>query len=92
MQPTPSQHNDYLAHRPLPGVAFTHNSYVEVAWGEFAGLRGSTISVEVLGEDPVYLVELEAGRDALLSQSALKAVPMSRSDTELVPRGPGDQR
>ncbi len=72
MKPTIAQHNDFLAHRRLDGVAYEHNDYVCVIAGEHKGDSGSIVSVEQLGDDPVYLVELESGRDAYVSQSALK--------------------
>jgi hypothetical protein len=75
MRPTHSQHEDYLAHRPLPGVSYEHNAYVEVVAGDHAGDRGSLISVEELGSDPLYLVELESGRDAEIRQSWLRLCP-----------------
>ena len=68
------QHNDFLAHRPLPGVAFEHNDAVEVIGGEYAGDSGSIVSVEQLGDNPVYLVELGPGQDAVISQSFLRLV------------------
>jgi len=72
MKPTHQQHNDYLAHEPLPGVSFAQNSYVAIVAGEHAGKSGSLISVETLGNDPVYLVELESGKDVLVPQSCLR--------------------
>ena len=74
MKPTQDQHNDFFANRPLPGVAFEHNDAVEVTGGEHAGDSGAIISVEELGDDPVYLVELGSGQDAVISQSLLRLV------------------
>jgi len=74
MRPTHEQSNAFLAHEPLPGVAFEHNDYVGVVSGEHAGDSGSLISVEQLGQDPIYLVELESNRDALIPQSCLTLV------------------
>ena len=72
MKPSHQQRNDFLAHRPLPGVQFEHNTYVRVVGGTYQGDAGSIISVEELGSDPLYLVELESGKDARISQSALR--------------------
>jgi len=72
MKPTFAQHNDFLAHRRIIGVAFEHDDYVHITAGEHKGKKGSLVSVEELGEDPVYLVELEAGSDALVRQSAIE--------------------
>jgi len=73
MKPTHQQHNDYLSHEPVPGVSFAHNSYVAIVAGVHTGKSGSLISVESLGNDPVYLVELESGEDVLVPQSCLRA-------------------
>jgi len=71
MKPSFDQHNAFLAREPLPSVRFEHNDFVRVASGEHAGINGSIVSVEVLGDDPVYLVELESNQDALVPQSRL---------------------
>jgi ribosomal protein S4E len=73
MKLTHSQRNDFLAHRPLPGVRFEHNAYVHVVGGEHLGDAGSVVSVEQLGDDPVYLVELESNQDSSIPQSHLLA-------------------
>ena len=72
MKPTFAQHNDFLAHRRIDGVAFEHDDYVHIIAGEHKGKKGSVISVEEIGEDPVYLVELEVGSDTLVPQSVIK--------------------
>ena len=74
MQPTHEQHNAFLSHEPLPGVLFEHNVYVRVVGGEHAGDSGSLVSIEALGDDPVYLVELESNKDASIPQSCLRVV------------------
>ncbi|MBB6249226.1 hypothetical protein [Rhodanobacter sp. A1T4] len=74
MQPTHKQHNAFLAHEPLPGVAFEHNAYVTVVGGEHVGDSGSLVSVEELGDDPAYLIELESNKDAYIPQSCLRMV------------------
>lgn len=74
MKPTHDQQNEFLDHRPLPGVSFEHNDAVVVVAGEHSGDSGAIISVEELGDDPVYLVELGSGQDAIVSQSLLRAV------------------
>jgi len=72
MKPTHQQHTDFFAHRPLPGVLFEHNMHVSVIGGAKQGAAGFIISVEELGSDPVYLVELETGEEAFISQSSLR--------------------
>ena len=72
MKPTHQQQNAYLSRELVLGVAFAHNSFVAIVAGEHAGKSGSLISIEALGNDPVYLVELEAGTDALIPQSCLR--------------------
>lgn len=72
MKATHEQHNDFFAHKSLPGVIFEHNDSVDVIGGEHAGNPGVLISVEELGDDPVFLVELSSGKDALVRQSCLR--------------------
>ncbi|TMH27079.1 MAG: hypothetical protein E6H66_24175 [Betaproteobacteria bacterium] len=72
MKPSHAQHNDFLAHRPLPGVLFEHNDFVSVIDGPHAGDSGSVVSVEELGDDPTYMVELVSNKDAYISQSSLR--------------------
>lgn len=74
MKPTHEQCNDFFARRPVPGVVLQHNDYVKVVSGSCAPSAGSLISVEELGEDPLYLVELESGEDKLIRQSNLEFV------------------
>ena len=71
-RPTFDQANDFLAHRPVPGVAFEHNDFVEITGGEHAGLMGSLVSVAQLGDDPVYLVEVDSGFDVHVPQAMLR--------------------
>jgi len=78
MKITPEQRDDFLALRPLPRVALQYNDLVSVSHGEHAGSAGSVISVEELCEDPMYLIELESGVDALLRQSSLTFVAHGR--------------
>ena len=78
MKPSHQQHHDFLALRPLPGVSLQHNDYVSVVAGDHAGDTGSIVSVEELGEDPLFLVELEAGKDARVRQSQLKFIAHDR--------------
>lgn len=72
MKPSSDQHNDFFAHRSLPGIAFKHNDAVDVVGGEYVGSSGSIVSVEELGEELSYLVELSSGQDAVISQSSLR--------------------
>ena len=72
MKPSSNQHNDWFARISIPGVLFEHNDSVSVVDGEYTGENGSLISVEELGQDPVYLVELGSGKDVQVFQSQLK--------------------
>ena len=78
MKPTSTQHNDFLVRRPLPGVALQHNDYVKVVSGAHVGDAGSVVSVEELGSDPEFVVELESGKDARIRQSNLEFVAHDR--------------
>ena len=72
MRPTHAQSVAFLSHEPLSGINFQHNAFVRVVGGEHVGDSGSLVSVEELGDDPVYLVELESNKDALIRQSCLR--------------------
>lgn len=72
MKPSLDQCNAFLSGKPIPGVYFRHNDYVEVTGGEYAGASGSVVNVDELSDDPVIRVELESGYDALIVQSRLK--------------------
>lgn len=73
MKPTPQQQAAFLSGQALPGVAYELNAAVIVTDGEQSGSAGSIISIEELGLDPLYLVELSSGQDALVRQSLLRA-------------------
>jgi transcription elongation factor len=72
MKPTMGQHNDFLAHKPIEGVCFEHNDYVRIVSGEHQGKNGSLVSVEELGEDPLFLLELDSGFDVHVRQSQIE--------------------
>lgn len=72
MKPTHEQHNDFFAHKPLAGVRFEHDDAVDIIDGDHAGHSGAIISLEQLGDDPIYLVELGSGEDVVISQSFLQ--------------------
>lgn len=59
---------------PLPGVVLQHNDYVKVVSGAHVGDAGSIVSVEEIGSDPEFVVELESGEDAGIHQSNLEFV------------------
>jgi ribosomal protein L24 len=72
MKPTFAQHNDFLAHKRIDCAVFEHNDYVHVVAGEHRGKKGSIVSIEDLGENPIYLVELESGSDVHVPQSHIE--------------------
>ena len=74
MRPTLVQHNDFLAHRPVEGVTFEHNDFVRICCGEHSGAKGSLVSVEELGNDPLYTLELESGFDIHVRQSQIERI------------------
>jgi hypothetical protein len=47
---------------------------VDIIGGEHAGGSGAVISIEELGDDPLYLIELGSGKDALVHQSLLRLI------------------
>jgi hypothetical protein len=72
MKPTIDHRNDFLAHKQILGVSVKHNEFVKVVVGEHEGNKGSLVSVEELGEDPLFLLELESGFDILVRQSQIE--------------------
>ncbi len=72
MKPTLAQRDDFLASRPVAGIALGCNDYVNVIGGEFAGDSGSVINIEELDEDPVYCVKLDSGNQVLVAASFLQ--------------------
>jgi rhodanese-related sulfurtransferase len=71
-QATPQHQEDFTAHRPLPGVHFAHDDLVEITCGEQAGNVGSLVALAALGDDPVYVVEIDTGFEVEVAQSGLK--------------------
>ena len=70
-QATPQQCDDFLAGRPVPGVAFAHDDLVTIGTGEQAGNVGSILALVDLCEDPVYRVEIDSGFEVDVAQSNL---------------------
>ncbi len=69
---TAQQQEDFTANRPLPGVHFAHDDLVEITNGEQAGNVGSLVALAALGDDPVYVVEIDSGFEVEVAQSGLK--------------------
>ena len=74
MKPSVKQANAFLGGETLQGVRYQHNDYVKVISGPHSGDTGSLISIEELGTDPLYLVELESQQDATIRQSCLELI------------------
>jgi len=72
MKPTMDHHNGVLAHKPIEGLRFEHNDYVQIVAGEHNGKNGSLVSVEELGEDPLFVLEMESDFDIRVRQSQLE--------------------
>ena len=51
---------------------FKHNDPVRIVAGEHKGKNGSLVSVEELGEDPLFVLELESGFDIRVRQSNIE--------------------
>jgi hypothetical protein len=74
MKPARDYHKEFLAHRHIAGVTFEHNDYVRIILGDKKGKKGSLVSILDLGEDPVFLLELESGFDVQVRQSEIERV------------------
>jgi hypothetical protein len=66
--------NDFLAHRLIPGVRFEHNDSVRVISGKHQGMTGSLVCINMLGEEPLFTLELETGFDIVIPQSAIERI------------------
>lgn len=63
----------WMSGEKLPGVTFGLNDAVEVTAGAHAGTRGTILFLVAIHPEPVYLVELGAGKgDARLRQASLR--------------------
>lgn len=56
---------------PVEGLAFLLDDSVEIVAGPHRGVTGSVRAVHELTPEPIYVVELGAGQDVHLAQSAL---------------------
>jgi hypothetical protein len=74
MNPMDDFGNDFLAHRPILGVRFEHDDFVLVISGEHKGKTGSLVSLNSLGEDPTFTLELESGFDIEIPQSEIERI------------------
>lgn len=74
MNPIDDFGTEFLAHRPIPGVRFEHNDFVRIISGEHKGKTGSLVSLNSLGKDPIFTLELESGFDIEIPQSAIERI------------------
>jgi hypothetical protein len=66
----------WVAGEAIPGIAHKYNAYVEIVGGPHNGESGWLVSVDPLGSEPVYTVELESrGPDAQVPQSFIRPRP-----------------
>ena len=72
MKPTSAQLKDFLANRPVAGVALEFHDYVNVIEGDDAGDSGSVVDLEDIGTEPIYRVELDSGKSVLVAESHLQ--------------------
>jgi arginase family enzyme len=70
-RPTQAQIDDFLAQRPLPGVSFAHDDLVTILAGEHTGNVGTLLALAALGDDPVFVVEIDSGFEVEVPQSGL---------------------
>lgn len=71
----------WLAGERIEGVLFGRGDTVSIAGGERAGERGTIVLLLDLAPEPLYLVELAAGRrDLKVRQSALRPPELTGGD------------
>ena len=64
----------WLAGESLDGVAFAHHARVRVTFGAHAGKSGIVALLLSLGDNPLYIVQLDGGPDIRVRQSSLQNV------------------
>lgn len=74
MKPSLLEANAFLSGELLQVCRYRHNDYVRVVNGPHSGDAGSLVSIEELGADPLFLVELESQQDSVIGQSALELI------------------
>ena len=72
MKHRPDHCDDFLAHRPIAGVTFEHDDFVEVVAGEHKGKKGNLVNIAQLTSDPLFILELESGHDIHVRQSDIQ--------------------
>jgi transcription antitermination factor NusG len=71
---TPVLNQSFLAGEQIQGLRFKHNDYVSVISGPHAGIAGSLVSLLSLDPEPIFVMELESGRDAEVAQTDIQLV------------------
>jgi hypothetical protein len=66
------ERDPWVAGKPIPGVAITYNSLVDVVGGQYVGEVGVVVGLQ-LAPDPIYTVELADNPNAEIPQSMLRA-------------------
>lgn len=64
----------FLNREPIPGVLHSHNDYVRVVAGRYAGESGSLVTVLSLDPEPKFILESEGQGDIEVLQSELRRV------------------
>lgn len=64
----------WMAGERLPGIERALNERVEVVDGPHAGARGEVVAAVAFAPEPVFVVDLDAGTDVEVAQSALRCV------------------
>ena len=74
MKASIEQINKWLAGEVVEDSVFKLNDYVKIISGNNSGAVGSVISLETVGSNPTYLIELVSGEDANVKQSEIEKI------------------
>ena len=74
MKASIEQINKWLAGEVVENSMFKLNDDVKIISGNKYGAVGSVISLETVGTDPTYLIELVSGEDANVKQSEIEKI------------------
>ena len=74
MKASIEQINKWMAGEVVENSMFKLNDDVKIISGNNIGAVGSVISLETVGSDPTYLIELVSGEDANVKQSEIEKI------------------
>ena len=65
--------NSWMAGKQVGNSKYRLNENIKIISGEHIRKEGSVISLESVGENPSYIVELQSGDDVLVNQTDIES-------------------